>query len=413
MNVTGIVVEYNPLHKGHLYHIKKAREITKSEGIVAVMSGNFVQRGEPAIIDKWNRTKMALKNGVDLVLELPVIYSLSSAEFFAHGAISLLNSLGITDNICFGSEIGKIEPLLFIAQILNSEPDSFKALLKDQLSKGISYPLARNKALLDFLNHLDVKNFNFKNISLDDILKSPNNILGIEYCKSILKLKSNIKPFAIERIGENYNDTSLNHSISSSSAIRKYIEDNSSITKLRDLLPDNVYELLEKLQKDQYKFVFNNSMLQYIKYKYFLHEHEINAIKNIPDVSEGIENRIFKFLNSSNSIKELIDKAKTKRYTYTRISRILCQFFIGFENWDTDSMRRAECPYARILGFNSIGLKMLREIKLKGSIPLYTKLPNNIKDSLALDVQSTKVYSLLNKNINAMSDYLISPIKYI
>lgn len=411
MNVTGIVVEYNPFHKGHLYHIKKAREVTKSEGIIAVMSGNFVQRGQPAIIDKWNRTKMALENGADLVLELPVVYSLSSAEFFAHGAISLFNNLGITDNICFGSELGQIEPLLFIAQILNSEPDRFKALLKEQLSKGASYPAARNKALLDFLTHLDIKSVNLDSINLDDILKSPNNILGIEYCKSILNLKSSIKPFSIERIGEKYNDTSLNHDISSSTAIRKYIEGNSSITGLKEFLPGSVYCLLEKLQKGQYEFVFNNSMLKYIKYKYF--SNKTNLIKNIPDVSEGIENRIFKFLNGSNSMKELIDKAKTKRYTYTRISRILCQFFIGFENWNTEAMRKAECPYARVLGFNSVGLKILKEAKSKCSIPIYTKLPSNVKNSLALDVQSTKMYSLLNKNINPMSDYLISPIKYI
>ncbi|AYD40030.1 nucleotidyltransferase [Clostridium fermenticellae] len=411
MNVTGIIVEFNPPHKGHIYHIKKTREICKSDGIVAIMSGNFVQRGEPALIDKWNRTEMALKNGVDLVLELPVVYSLSSAEFFAYGALSLLDSIGTINNICFGSELGKIEPLISIAKILSFENNEYKILLKHKLSLGLSYPGARNKALIEFLNNHNTEYPELNNINLDNLLQASNNILGIEYCKNILKLKSSIKPFTIKRIGEGYNSTSLNQDISSATAIRNYIKNFSSLGGLKKFLPDNVYYSLENLKKNQYEFVFSNSILKYIKYKYFL--DGTNYIKNIPDVSEGIENRIFKFLNEATSLKDLIDKSKTKRYTYTRISRILCQFFIGFEKWNTDFIRKSKCSYARVLGFNKTGLKILKEMKSNSAVPIYTKLPNNINDSLAIDVQSTKVYSLINKNINAASDYLISPIKYI
>lgn len=171
MNITGIITEYNPLHKGHIYHINKTKELTSCDGIVCIMSGNFVQRGIPAIMDKWTRCELALNSGVDLVIELPSVYSLSSAEFFAYGSISLLNSIGVINNICFGSESGNIDDIKSIAKILNNEPSEFKNHLKDYLDKGVSYPVARSKALVEYFND---------NLETQEILKSSNNILGIE-----------------------------------------------------------------------------------------------------------------------------------------------------------------------------------------------------------------------------------------
>lgn len=182
MNISGVIVEYNPFHNGHLYHINKTKEFTNCDGIVAVMSGNFVQRGVPSIIDKWNRTKMALLNGVDLVLELPVLYSLSSAEFFALGAVSLLNNIGVVSNLCFGSEVGDINNILEIAKVLYEESNEYKTLLKSHLNNGLSFPTARTEALREYLVYNEKTCFHFNNF-----LTSSNNILAIEYCKNLLK----------------------------------------------------------------------------------------------------------------------------------------------------------------------------------------------------------------------------------
>lgn len=404
MKICAIISEYNPLHNGHIYHINKTKELTNSDAIICIMSGNYVQRGIPAIIDKWNRTKAALKCGADLVIELPVIYSLSSAEFFAFGAVSLLNSLRVVDYLSFGSEIGNINFILDIAKVLNEEPLEFKTLLRSNLNTGSTYPSARSKALIEFLS----KEKSYSNLSLSSHLNSSNNILAIEYCKSLIKLNSNIKPITIKREGGSYNSNEFNNKFSSATSIRNFLKENSNIYPLKNHLPFESFLLIDKLKNDNYEFIYEDLMFPYIKYKYFTSNEDIT---NLPDVSEGIHNRIYKALKKSLDYYSLIENIKSKRYTYTRISRILCQYYIGFENYNTRLLRSLPCPYARILGFNENGIKVLRKIKGNSSIPVYTKLPNNAEDTLALDIQSTKSYSILNKNISPYSDYLISPIK--
>lgn len=399
MNIAGIIVEYNPMHKGHIYHINECKKLTNCDGIVAVMSGNFTQRGTPSIIDKWLKTKLALQNGVDLVLELPTIYSLSSAEFFAFGSISLLNRLNIVNSICFGSEYDNIDDLLYIANILSNEPLEYKQFLKTNLNLGLSYASSRNNALNSY-----IKNSNF---DLNDIFSKSNNILGIEYCKNILKLKSKIKPMSIKRLGNEYNDLNLNLNFSSASSIRNHLNLGGSIYELKDYVPVSTYNLLKELYETNYNFVYDNSMFKFIKYKLLSNPE---AIKNIPDASEGLYNKILREILKSKCINELILNCKSKRYTYTRINRILTQLFIGFDLFDTEYLRKQECPYARILGFNYTGQKILREIKNNCDFPLYTKLPKNQIDTLKLDIQATNTYSLINKNINPFSDFLKNPI---
>lgn len=406
MNIAGVIVEYNPFHEGHRYHIKKTKELTGCDAVIAVMSGNFVQRGIPAVIDKWNRTKMALLSGVDLVIELPVLYSLSSAEFFSYGAISLLESLGAVNSICFGSECGDTAVLNSIAQILYEEPTEFNMLLKENLSLGMSYPTARSKALVEFFS---TNQINTLENNLESILSSSNNILGIEYCKSLKKLNSTIDTFSIKRSGAAYNSISLDDGFSSASSIRNFLKENSNMDKLKSHLPESVYDLILGLNKSNYTLVFEDMMTPYLKYKSILYK---DTMESLPDVSEGIHNRIFKALEKSNSYNEVINSAKTKRYTYTRISRILCQFFVGFEKFNTEKLRRSPCPYGRILGFNNRGIDVLRELKKKSKIPLYTKLPKEKDSLLSLDILSTEVYSLLNKAIASNSDYTISPIMF-
>ncbi|MFD3156524.1 nucleotidyltransferase [Haloimpatiens sp. FM7330] len=404
MKISGIIVEYNPFHNGHIYHINKTKELTNCDGLIAVMSGNFVQRGIPAIIDKWLRTKIALMNGVDLVLELPCVYSLSSAEFFGFGAISLLNSLGIVDSICFGSENNNIETLMTISKIFSNEPEDFKISLKNYLNKGLSYPLARSKSLQEYLNKTYAS---LRQEELDDILTSSNNILGIEYCKSILKLSSNIKPFCIKREGNSYNDLNLNSSFSSASAIRNYLKSNNNFDVLKNFMPKNSYDIFCKLNELNYHFTFEEDEFKYIKYKALTTN---NTLNKLPDISEGLDNKILKELINSVSLNDLILKIKSKRYTYTRINRILTHFFVGFDNYDIATLRKSPCPYAKILGFNSTGRKILKYMKSNSNIPVYTKIPKFKNDILNLDIQSTKAYSIINKNIHPNSDYLTSPI---
>lgn len=403
MQISAIISEYNPLHKGHVYHIQKTKELTNSDAIICIMSGNYVQRGTPAIIDKWNRTKTALHCGVDLVIELPVLYSLSSAEFFAFGAVSLINSLGITDSLSFGSELGNIDFLMNISKILTDEPCEYRRELKGFLNSGLTYPVSRSKALISYISS---NNFSTDE-NIENILNSSNNVLAIEYCKSLIKLNSGIKAFTVKREGGSYNSTELNNRFSSATSIRKFIKGNGSISELTQHLPEPTFELLNNLTKSNYRFAFEEFMLPFLKYKHF---NDRGSIVNLPDVSEGLHNKIYEALDKAASYSEAIENIKSKRYTYTRIARILSQYFVGFDKFDTTLLRSQPCPYIKVLGFNEKGKSILKHIKANSDIPMYSKMPKNLNEVLELDLLATKTYSLLNSQISPYNDYLISPI---
>ncbi|WP_251860330.1 nucleotidyltransferase [Clostridium sp. Marseille-Q2269] len=401
MNISSIIVEYNPMHKGHIYHIEKTKELTGCDALICIMSGNFVQRGFPSILDKWTKANIAISNGVDLVLELPALYSLSSAEFFSFGAISILNNLNIVNNICFGSEIGSIENLQSIANILLYEPFEYKILLKKFLNNGVSFAKARNLALVE-LN----KNNKIINEDINKILSLSNNILGIEYLKSLLLVNSSIKPFTITRQGANYKDENLHNQYSSASSIRKYLKENENIDILKTFLPEMTFLELKNLVDSGYDFSMEDSMINYIRYKYTCGYRNIH---NLIDVSEGLDNRIYKSLENNSSYHNLIGKIKSKRYAYSRIGRILCQYFIGFENYDLNTLLKSTPSYIRVLASNETGLKVLKEIKKHSSTDIYTKIPKYTNDLLALDIKSTNAYSILNNNIKFNEDYFRTP----
>lgn len=395
--ITGIIAEYNPFHKGHEYHLTQAKKNINSDSIVCVMSGNFMQRGIPAIIDKWKRAEMALKNGIDLVIELPLIYSLSSAEHFAFGAVSLLDSLNIIDNIYFGSEEGTIKILKDIANVLVNEPINYKIMLKNYLNLGLPFHLSRANALSDF----------FKSTHVINCISNSNNILGIEYIKALNYIDSKIIPETLKREGSKYNDNFLNNTFSSATSIRNHIK-NKNLDDLKNFLPRESYNMLYKLSKENYPFIFEESTFKYIKYKLLT---DNTQLKNLPDISEGLDNKITKEIINATSLDELILHSKSKRYTYTRLNRILTQFFIGLEKYDLMKLSKKPCPYCRILGFNSKGKELLKNIKKNSSIDLITKVPkNNINECLELDLLGTKAYSILNPKLSPMQDYLTSPI---
>ena len=257
MRITGIITEYNPFHLGHSLHLQKSIENTSPDGVICIMSGNFIQRGGPALIDKWNRAAMAVKNGVDLVIELPLIYSISSAEGFAQGAIKILNSTGVVDSLYFGSEHGDIQDLTTIAKSLILENDTFKISLTEELAKGLPFHIARQNALSAIHQNIEIK----------DVLSNSNNILGIEYIKAILKINSKITPYTLKRAGADYNDSELKTSFPSATAIRKSLLQNDDLSILKNSLPLESYNYLHCLLKDNYKLVYPEYIFNYLKYK--------------------------------------------------------------------------------------------------------------------------------------------------
>ena len=291
-NVLGIIAEYNPFHNGHLYHLNESKKICDAETTVCVMSGNFTQRGTPAIIDKWTRAQMALENGVDIVIELPTIYSISSAEHFAYGSIKILDILG-ANYISFGSECGKINILDDIANVLYAEPKKYKTLLKHELSKGLSFPKAREHALLIYLNDI---------IKYANVLSNPNNILGIEYLKAIKKQENYIVPITIQRNSVNHDSPNANNGYANSSLIRKMI---CKGNEFKEYIPAKSYETINNCIKYG-KMVYDLSTFEK-EIIYAIRKMSLEEIANLPDVSEGLENRIKNAGDECNSVKELIN----------------------------------------------------------------------------------------------------------
>jgi predicted nucleotidyltransferase len=405
LKISAIIAEYNPIHNGHVFHINKTKELSNCDGIIGIMSGNFVQRGQPALIDKWSRSKLAVLNGIDLVIELPAIYSISSAEFFSYGAVSLLNNLNVVDSLCFGSESGNLELINYVAQLLQSPPSEYSDLLKTYISSGLPYFTARSKALLTFLSKKS--DINLTN-SIDTLLSTSNNILAIEYCKSLIKLNSTIRPLTIKREGDKYNERDIKSNFPSATAIRLQLENKNNLETLINYLPISTYKELSYMLYNSYDFTFPHNIFEFLKYKCITIP---NNLDKIPDANEGLHNKIYKSIINCKNFDELMYSIKSKRYSYTRLSRILCQYFIGFENYKTEILRKNPCPYARVLAFNKKGIEILRYIKGNSSIPVFTKLPK-YKDSnecLKLDILATKAYSIINKNIDPLWDYLKSP----
>ncbi len=387
--VLGIIAEYNPFHNGHLYHLENSKKATNCDYSVAIISGNFTQRGSTSIVDKWEKTKMALSNGIDLVLELPTLYSISSAENFADGSIKILNSLGIIDFLSFGSETSDINLLNNIADILYNEPNTYKKALIEELKKGFSFPKARENALLNYLN-----NKNYSNI-----LSSPNNILGIEYLKSLKKHKSKIQPICISRHKAHYNSTDIYNNIASATAIRKLLK-NKDFNKIKNLLPNSTYSIL--MENINNKHIIRDLDIFEKEILYTLRKMSIEEIAKLPDVSEGLEFTIKNAANSCNNIYNLLNKIKSKRYTQSRIQRVLLYSLLGITKNDI-KISKDIIPYVRILGFNNYGRKLISEIYRKNpDINIITSVKrfvdtNTNKDLellLKKDIFSTNIYTL-------------------
>ena len=388
--VLGIISEYNPFHNGHLYHLEKKKKLSGCDYTVAVISGNFTQRGSTSLVDKWEKTRMALANGVDLVIELPVLYSISSAENFADGSIKILNSLGIVDTLSFGAETSDIAVLSKIADVLTVEPTEYKNILSHELKKGLSFPKARENALLMYLG--DIRKYS-------GVLSSPNNILGIEYLKALKKYKSNINPICIKRIESDYNSINFSNNIASATAIRNLVK-NKSFDIIKDLVPESTYSIL--IDNVQNGHIVEDLSIFEKEIIYVLRKMSIEEIANLPDVSEGLEYSIKKAADSCNSIVELLNLVKSKRYTSTRIQRILLYALLGITKKDMQVSKTTK-PYVRILGFNNFGKTLLSEIARNNpklniitSVKKFTDSNSNKNFNLLLnkDIFATNVYTI-------------------
>ena len=387
--VLGIIAEYNPFHNGHLYHILKSKELTKDDYVIAIIGGNFTQRGESSIVDKWTKAEMAIAGGIDLVIELPTLYSISSAENFSDGAIKILNSLKVVDHLSFGAECHEVNKLNIIANVLYDEPKEFKAFLADELSKGVSFPKARENAILRYL-----KDFSYKNI-----LSEPNNILGIEYLKALKKYRSRIKPVLVPRKSSGHLTTDYTGSISSSTAIRDMLKTGKT-ANLKDALTPSSYTILrEEINKGH--FVRDFSKFEKIAL-YNLRLMRLEEIKKLPDVSEGLEHLIKKAALSCNTVDDFVNIVCSKRYTKTRIRRILLYSLLGITKKDIDISKKVS-PYVRVLGFNDKGKSLVSKIKHKNpSAKIVTSVKKfvdsngnkNLQVLMNKDILATNVYTL-------------------
>ena len=363
MDKIGIICEYNPFHNGHLYHINKIKEMFPDSTLILVMSGNFTQRGDASIINKWDKTEIALKNNIDLVIELPFKFTCQSADTFAYGAVNILNHLNI-DYLVFGSETNDINLFKKIADVQLSSEYNLKV---KQLSKvGSNYATNLSIALEDF---------GFKDI------KNPNDILAISYIRELKKINSKIKCISIKR-ENNYNSKELTDSITSASSIRENIKN----TDIKKYVPKNVYPYLKN------KLYFIEDYYPLLNYKILSEDH----LDKYALVDEGIDNKIKKVIFESNSYEELIMNIKSKRYTYTKIKRILLCILVGFEKKDFNK----EVNYIRVLGFNKKGKKYLNTIKKEMTIPIYT----NFKKEMNLELKVTSIYDidLIKKELNGL-----------
>ncbi len=394
MKVLGIISEYNPLHSGHVHHIKTSCEKTSATHTLCVMSGQFVQRGEPAIVDKWARTRMALYSGIDLVIELPVVYSCASAEIFAYGAVKTLQQAGIIDFLSFGSEQGELGSLWRIASVLYEEPVEFKRLLKQFLDEGLSFPIAREKALNNHLRELPA-----------NIMDKSNNILAIEYLKALKHLRSSIQPVTIKRQGSSYNNEKIASSFSSASALRSFIYNNGSFNNrplseaamlhnLPSYTVDILNECFDKGQGPVFSEQFSNTII------HILRTIEPDILKQVPDVNEGLENRLISSAMKTGILRDLIEAVTTSRYPSTRIKRITANLLWGITKTQLKKILEDEsCGYLRILGFNDKGLELLREMNSLASVPIISKvssyrdqLSGIAKEMFEYDIRATNAY---------------------
>lgn len=377
MQTIGIICEYNPFHNGHLYHIKEIKKRFKDSTIVLIMSGNFTERGQISILNKWEKTKIALNYGVDLVVELPFVFATQSADIFAKGSISLLKELKV-DKLVFGSESDNIDALIELAKI-QLENSLYQILVKQYLDTGINYPSAMSKALYDITGKT---------------ITTPNDLLGLSYVKEIIRQNAFIKAITIERTNS-FHDITLNSNIVSATAIREALKRNEDISFY---VPEKTKEILKKKN-------LKDDFFPFLKYKILT---EPNQLSQIQTVDEGLQNRIINQINHANNLEEFVKKIKTKRYTYNKIMRMMIHILCNFTK--EEAKRNTEIHYIRILGMSELGRQHLNKIKKEITLPIITAC-NQIKDEmLKIEYRTSCIYEMFENSDSKKQEFSKKPI---
>ena len=387
MKSTAIISEYNPFHNGHKYLIQKSRE-NGSTHIISIMGGNFLQRGNCAVLDKYNRAKAAVLGGVDLVIELPQIYAAASAEKFAFGAVQTLDKCGCVDELAFGAECGDISMLKRAVNII-TQSGEVETLCKQYLKQGYSHPRAMQAAVEDVSQSSD---------NISDILRNPNNTLAIEYIKALDNINSNINPFAVERVGAMHGSMQTDNEFASASAVREMILKGDSSYK--KFIPDTTEEIISEcitLGECPGEYKNNSRGIMTV-----LRRMTAEDFANIPDVTEGLENRLVKAVRENNSVSDIIAAVKCKRYTHARLSRIIACAYLGI----TKDISSLEPKYIRVLAFNDTGTEILKLMKKSASLPVIMspakdmkKLDDMGKKIFEIDLRASDLYGLLTPNV--------------
>ncbi|TWT07422.1 nucleotidyltransferase [Planococcus sp. CPCC 101016] len=396
MKAVGIIVEYNPFHNGHLHHAKQARAESNADLVIAVMSGQFLQRGEPAFADKWARTQMALAAGIDLVIELPYVYATAQASDFAKGGIALLDALGC-DSFCFGSEQGSIGPFVNSHQLLTERSVDYQRLIHEAIQTGISYPKALNNAYQSLIGTQQ----DFADLT------QPNNILGFHYIEAAHKAGSSMEPLTIQRIGANFHDPiEAGLPIASASGIRNAFFKGESVEDLSSYMPEASIASLKKVEKQYGGFGSWEQFYPLLRFT-VLREGPEN-LKRFAEITEGIENLIYQSAKRADDFEAFISLIKSKRFTRTRIQRMLTHIYTGF-TWE--QLRSFDSPsYIRLLGMSGIGRRYLNHKKKNIKLPVVSRAAD-LNDTMGqLDIHATAMYLQGMGSIDLKKEYTMPPI---
>jgi len=381
MKTLGIIAEYNPLHNGHLYQMKKCREEVQADNIVVIMSGDFTQRGEPAVLDKWTRARLAVENGADLVLELPFAYAVNSAEYFARGGVRILDALGCVTHLGFGAESESLEQLQKIAEATADESPEFQELLQQYLAEGVTYAKAREKATMELLGEDTVEH-----------VQTPNNILAIEYLKQLHLCGSGIEPVMVTRKGAGYHDEAPEGGFASATAIRNTL----GAQERKAFVPENVDRALEGAESPKNYF-------QLIQAKILGSTPE--QLAQVFSMSEGLENRMLDQIRRSGTLDEFVENVKSKRYPETRIRRIICQMLMGLNDFEDEF-------YVRLLAASSKGTTLLKRIKKESDVKVITNINKEeyLPELIKYDILAADMYNIITgADLYKKSDYVVHP----
>ncbi|GAB2702104.1 nucleotidyltransferase [Paenibacillus thermoaerophilus] len=396
MRAVGLIVEYNPLHNGHVYHCRESRRLSGADAVVCVMSGHFLQRGEPALANKWARTEMALRMGADLVLELPVAYACQPAEWFAYGAVSVLDATGCVDALCFGSESGDLRSLDAAAGVLASEPPSMREDLRTRLKSGVPYPAAYAGAAAEAIR----RQAEDAGAEAPD-LSQPNNSLGLHYLLALRRLRSRIEPLTIPRLKAGYLQREItDESIASATALRRLLGEGADLDALKPYVPASTLDVLRSEWRAGRAPMSWDRFAGALFHELYAADADELALRF--DVREGIENRLKQALagggfdpHSPGAVDRLLDALKTKRYTRTALQRMLLRILLHHRKSDLPPERLAAgAPYIRVLGFTGRGRELLKRMRRTARVPVVVRAAASDDPWLAMDIRASAVYAL-------------------